>query len=210
MGDRKERDWVRGLGTALIVIGAGMWGVYAIGKYLLGWQITDRDFLPYHLAVILPGMILRYHYFFFVELWRLIFRAEEKRPAQAQEKQATGGRGVFFKTLVVVNNFVHDLSTGLWVSSIVVIYLLDIKTRTPEGQLISSALHEVMKIFFWLGTASVAVIIATGSARLLYYRTESAGGEDGQIKKNLLIVKHVFFTFIFAGGTYFAWLHAFK
>jgi len=209
MGDREDRDWVRGLGTALIIIGAGMWGVYAIGKYLLGWQITDRDFLPYHLAVILPGMILRYHRFFFVELWKPIFRDEEKRSDQGQVKQSTGGPGVFFKALVVVNNFVHDLSTGLWVSSIVVIYLLDMKTRSLVGLLVSPALHDVMKTFFWLGIASIVVILATGSARLLYYRTESAG-EDGQIKKSLLIVKHVLFTFVFIGGTYLAYIYAFS
>ncbi|TAL23621.1 MAG: hypothetical protein EPN94_09135 [Nitrospirae bacterium] len=61
MRNSNERDWVRTLGTVLIIIGVSMWGVYAIGKYLLGWQITDRDFLPYHLAAIIPGMILKYH-----------------------------------------------------------------------------------------------------------------------------------------------------
>lgn len=209
MADKADRDWVRGLGTALIIIGVGMWGVYAAGKYLLGWQITDRDFLPYHLAVVLPGMILRYRCFFLAGLRRLVFHNKEKISDQPRPKHSTGGGGAFFKALVVVNNFVHDLSTGLWASSILVIYLLDMKTRSVTGLLVSSALHDVMKTFFWIGTASIAVILTTGGARLLYYRTESAG-DEGQIKKDLLIVKHVLFTFVFIGGTYLAYIYAFS
>lgn len=72
-GLNTEGDWVRRLGTILIIIGVSLWGVYAIGKYLLGWQITDRDFLPYHLAVIIPGMILKYYrsYLDIIKKWIL-------------------------------------------------------------------------------------------------------------------------------------------
>ena len=65
------KDWIKNLGTVLIIIGVAMWGVYAIGRYLIGWDVTDRLFLPYHLATIIPGMLLRYHRFFFgfVKKW---------------------------------------------------------------------------------------------------------------------------------------------
>ena len=56
-----KQDAFERAGVVLIVIGVGMWGVYAVGKYLLGWDITDRDFLPWHLLVILPGMALKFH-----------------------------------------------------------------------------------------------------------------------------------------------------
>ncbi len=69
---KKGRDRIQDTGAALIVIGVGMWGVYAVGKYWLGWDITDRDFLPYHLAVIIPGMIL-HHYRYFLDLGRRLF-----------------------------------------------------------------------------------------------------------------------------------------
>ena len=210
MTDRPGRDWVQNLGTVLIGVGVSMWIIYAVGRYVLGWNITDREFLPYHLVTILPGMILRYHRFFFEYLPQRFSRGREKA---ADSHTDTGARlaenkGMRFKAFIVVNNFVHDLSTGLWASSIFVIYLLDGKASSVEGLLISPALHDVMRIFFWLGIASIAVILTTGSARLLYYRTESIGG-DREIKRNLLIVKHVFFTFVFVGGTYLAYLHAF-
>lgn len=68
------RDWLKIVGTVLIIAGVSMWGVYAIGKYGLGWNVTDRDFLPYHLAIIIPGMLLRHHRFFFGSIRRLLSR----------------------------------------------------------------------------------------------------------------------------------------
>lgn len=209
MGNKEKKDWVSGLGKVLIIIGVGMWGVYAIGKYLLGWQITDRDVLPYHLAVILPGMVLRYHRFFFEDLPEWFSRGRKKTSDQGPWDRLTENRAAFLKALFVVNNFVHDLFTGLWASSLFVIYLLDAKARSLGGLLISSALHDVMRTFFRLGVASIAVIIVTGSLRLFYYRTESIG-DDREIKKELLIVKHVLFAVVFIGGTYLSYLYAFS
>jgi hypothetical protein len=47
-----------------------MWGVYAVGKYLLGWDISDRQFLPYHLMMIIPGMVLRHYSGFLGKIFR--------------------------------------------------------------------------------------------------------------------------------------------
>jgi len=209
MGAEEQEDWVKKFGSVLVVLGVSMWGVYAIGKYVLGWQITDRDVLPYHLAVVLPGMLLRYHRFFFEDIPNRFSGSKEKMPDQGTVRALKQDQGLLFKALVVVNNFVHDLFTGLWTSSVLVIYLLHRKTRSPEGLLISPALHDVMRTLFWLGIASVVLIVLTGSLRVLYYRAESIRG-DREIKKQLLIVKHVLFTFVFIGGTYLSYLYAFK
>jgi len=209
MGAEEQEDWVKKFGSVLVVLGVSMWGVYAIGKYVLGWQITDRDVLPYHLAVVLPGMLLRYHHFFFEDIPNRFSGSKEKMPDQGTVRALKQDQGLLFKALVVVNNFVHDLFTGLWTSSVLVIYLLHRKTRSPEGLLVSPALHDVMRTLFWLGIASVVLIVLTGSLRVLYYRAESIRG-DREIKKQLLIVKHVLFTFVFIGGTYLSYLYAFK
>ena len=60
-----DRDRLQVVGTVLIIVGVSMWVVYAVGRYLMGWDVTDRQFLPYHLATIIPGMLFRYHQFFF-------------------------------------------------------------------------------------------------------------------------------------------------
>lgn len=79
MVDDKKRDRIRDAGTVLVAIGIGMWGVYAIGKYGLGWNVTDRDFLPYHLAIIIPGMMLRYHGFYRNLMKRLFLLRDENK-----------------------------------------------------------------------------------------------------------------------------------
>ncbi len=56
-----QKPWMIKLGNVLIFVGVSMWGVYAVGKYLLGWDITDRQLLPYHLMMIVPGMMLRHY-----------------------------------------------------------------------------------------------------------------------------------------------------
>ncbi len=208
MADAKGKDRVKTAGTMLIAVGVSMWIVYAVGRYLLGWDITDRDFLGYHLVTILPGMVLRYHRLFFEDIPGWFSRGETRAQERPHGDRVLGKRSVLMKALIIVNNFIHDLFTGLWASSILVIYLLDRKARSVEGSPLIPTLHDVMRTFFWIGVISIIVISASGRVRLLYYRNGRTG-DDEEIKKELLIVKHVLFTFLFIGGTYFAYLHAF-
>lgn len=60
VADDVRKPWTLRLGNILVIVGVSMWGPYAIGKYLLGWDITDRQILPYHLTIIVPGMALRH------------------------------------------------------------------------------------------------------------------------------------------------------
>ena len=47
-------------GTILFYLGGCAWIVYAVAKYLLGWDVNIRQFLPYHLAAVIPGIILKH------------------------------------------------------------------------------------------------------------------------------------------------------
>lgn len=53
-------EQMKRFGTVLFYIGGCVWVVYAVAKYLLGWDVTLRQFLPYHLAAVIPGMALKY------------------------------------------------------------------------------------------------------------------------------------------------------
>lgn len=44
----------------LFYLGGLVWIVYAVVKYFLGWNVTIRQFLPYHLAAVIPGIILKH------------------------------------------------------------------------------------------------------------------------------------------------------
>ena len=44
----------------MFYLGGSVWLVYAACKYALGWDVTIRQFLPFHLAAIIPGVLLRH------------------------------------------------------------------------------------------------------------------------------------------------------
>lgn len=64
MTGKKERDLLKILGTILLAVGVSVWGAYAVLRFGMGWDVTARQFLPYHLAGVVPGMILKKHRFF--------------------------------------------------------------------------------------------------------------------------------------------------
>lgn len=110
--------------------------------------------------------------------------------------------------LVIINNFVHDLFTGLWISTILVIYLLGRKADFAQGTPLATSLQEVMRVFFWLGIFSILIIIVTGIFRLREYRSKNSGGSE-PIKNKLLILKHILLGGVFLAGTYLAYIRAF-
>lgn len=109
------------------------------------------------------------------------------------------------KALLIINNFSHDLFTGLWTSSILVIWLLHAKAGAHLQ--VAAELHDIMKLMFWLGICSLATVLGTGLVRFRYYRPETDGSE--KVKKGLLILKHVLFTAVFSGGTFLAYCWSF-
>ena len=58
-----DRDRVQIVGAVLVILGLSVWGVYVVERYFLNMDVTDREFLPYHLITIIPGMILWQHRF---------------------------------------------------------------------------------------------------------------------------------------------------
>ncbi|MBU4288854.1 MAG: hypothetical protein KKI12_11880 [Proteobacteria bacterium] len=67
-----HRNWLQVAGGVLVVLGVGVWVLYAVGRYWMGWDVTDRQFIPYHLVCIIPGMLLWQYRFFYslVKKWR--------------------------------------------------------------------------------------------------------------------------------------------
>jgi hypothetical protein len=64
MSEKREKDRLERLGTILIVLGVAVWGVYAVLRFGYGSDAAVRDYLPYHLAGVVPGVILKRHRFF--------------------------------------------------------------------------------------------------------------------------------------------------
>jgi len=72
MVDKREKDLLKILGTILLFLGVAVWGVYAVLRFGLGWDVTGRQFLLYHLAGVVPGVILRRHSFLIGLVRRLL------------------------------------------------------------------------------------------------------------------------------------------
>ncbi len=107
--------------------------------------------------------------------------------------------------LIIINNFVHDLFTGLWCSALLTIYLLE--RKAPQAS--AETMKDLMKFFFVLGIVSLLVVVITGVFRSIYYR-DGENETAATIKKRALIVKHVFLGALFLAGTYLAYSYTFN
>ena len=75
--DKEKKDRLRTTGTILVIAGVAVWVVYAVVRYGMGYDVTGRQFLPYHLAGVVPGTVLRRHQFF----GGLVKRIFSKKPS---------------------------------------------------------------------------------------------------------------------------------
>ncbi|MEO5661348.1 MAG: hypothetical protein ABIQ90_16375 [Polaromonas sp.] len=96
--------------------------------------------------------------------------------------------------LILINDFSHDLFTGLWFGSFVTLIVLRGKVGDPV--LLSNLLH----VFTILCLASLIVIMLTGIFRFFYYRNWDSA-EMAAIKKRLLKIKHALLGSLMLIGT---------
>jgi hypothetical protein len=57
-----QEKTVARLGTVLFYLGGLVWIVFAGCKYGFGLDVEPQGFLPFHLAAIVPGVLLRHAY----------------------------------------------------------------------------------------------------------------------------------------------------
>lgn len=100
--------------------------------------------------------------------------------------------------LVVLNNFLHDIATGLWLACLLLAFYIN---RRWSGNL--DHLSKIQEFLFVTSLAALSIIGLTGIIRRKTY-TSYLYGVDLEVKrKALLIVKHILLAFIVFGGTWF-------
>jgi uncharacterized membrane protein len=105
--------------------------------------------------------------------------------------------------LTIVNAFVHDVATGTWISSLILVTVLAREISKPEwsgATTLGAALARKFMILTW---ASLAVILATGVVRMLTWKVFGWTGDVSRDRVRLLKVKHAVLGVVFAAGT--AW-----
>ena len=102
--------------------------------------------------------------------------------------------------LRIVNNFVHDLATGFWLA--VVIVEAALRRELSASGLLAPG-RPVLALCFWSAVGSLVVILATGVVRTATYRDHQ--NPNAELKRRLLVAKHVLLGAAFTLGT--AWAH---
>jgi len=106
------------------------------------------------------------------------------------------------KALTIFIGFLHDFAAGCWAASVLAIYWLDrIAAQRPE---LKPALDGLERQFFRAGIACVAVVLLAGMGRTFTYaHIGSVYGEDAEnLRRKMLVVKHVVLALIFGSGIY--------
>jgi len=101
----------------------------------------------------------------------------------------------------VVNNFIHDMSTGTWAACMLVIWVISAQSGgvPPEA---AAVLAQASQTVFWLLAVSLMGLAVTGGIRLRYWRLDTPP-EQLKAKRGALVVKHVAFLVVYGFGT--AW-----
>ena len=103
--------------------------------------------------------------------------------------------------LILLNDFCHDLFTGLWFGSFITMVVMRNKAGQPgldAGQL--ALMRELVSLFSSLTVGMLLCIICTGLFRFFYYR-DWDGVHNRAVKKRLLIIKHAVLGTSFLIGT---------
>jgi hypothetical protein len=101
--------------------------------------------------------------------------------------------------LILINDFCHDLFTGLWFGSFLTLVFLRQKGQGLDGGQLT-LMNELTGFFTVLTFAMLGAIVMTGVFRFFYYR-DWDGVAMKDVKKRLLIIKHAVLGTSFLVGT---------
>ncbi len=105
--------------------------------------------------------------------------------------------------LTILNAFAHDVATGTWISSLILITVLAREIAKPEWSgagALGAALARKCMVLTW---TSLGVILATGIVRMLTWKVFGWTGDVSRDRVRLLKVKHALLGIVFVAGT--AW-----
>jgi hypothetical protein len=109
--------------------------------------------------------------------------------------------------LTVINAFIHDVATGTWLSTLVLLTLLHREARSPAWAAAAGLVPPLEAKFLLLTWLSLGVILATGAVRMLTWKVFGWTGDMEASRIRLLKVKHALLGVAFAAGTVWqAWL----
>lgn len=105
--------------------------------------------------------------------------------------------------IVMLNNYFHDLASGLLLCSAVIMFaLLKGLKDNPSAESLNLYLF-IYKKMSWFARFSLVWIILGGVIRVIAYRTYEWSDAAGRGQIPALVGKHIFFTILIAAGVFF-------
>ena len=105
--------------------------------------------------------------------------------------------------LTILNAFVHDVATGTWIGTLVLLTILHNETQKPVWFLASGLVPGLERKFLVLTWVSLGIIVATGVVRMVTWKVFGWTGDMERDRIQLLKIKHALLGIVFAAGT--AW-----
>ena len=107
------------------------------------------------------------------------------------------------KIAVVINGFIHDFTSGYWVSALIAIYFLhDFRL---EYQALSVPINHIERFFFWNALYAMVIILLTGAGRTFTYVDNVFGEQTEATRRKLLIGKHIILFAVFGAGSWWSY-----
>jgi uncharacterized membrane protein len=109
--------------------------------------------------------------------------------------------------LTILNAFVHDVATGTWIGTLVLLTVLHAEARSPAWLQAGALVGPLERKFLILTWISLAVIMATGAMRVVTWKVFGWTGDMEKSRIKLLKVKHALLGVVFGVGTaYQVWI----
>jgi len=109
------------------------------------------------------------------------------------------------KAFAIFIGFLHDFAAGCWAASVLAVYWLDgFALQRPE---MKPVLEELEQRFFWAGVGCTMIVLLAGMGRTFTYAYIGSvyGEQSEQLRRKMLIVKHIVLLAVFGLGTW--WQH---
>ena len=103
--------------------------------------------------------------------------------------------------LTILNAFLHDVATGTWIGTLVLLTILHHETAKPAWLLAGPLVPGLERKFLVLTWVSLVVIGLTGVFRMLTWKVFGWTGDVERDRIRLLKIKHALLGIAFTAGT---------
>ena len=114
------------------------------------------------------------------------------------------------KAFTIFIGFLHDFAAGCWAASVLAVYWLDRLSHQQRD--LKMALGGLERQFFWAGVGCTVIVFLAGMGRTFTYAYIGTvyGEQSEQLRRKMLIIKHIVLLTVFGLGTWWQYVMAFK